>query len=336
MKKIQQFPAVILMIAAFLITVSARATLWRVNNTAGASANFTTAQAAHDGAQPGDSIYFEPSTVSYGDLVCSKKVILIGTGYFLTENPETQALPNPSTLGNVNFAVGSAYSQMMGLTMNTLYLRDSWLIISRNRINGGIQIRTGESSPPSSLHDIVIQDNYLGTWSISEYNSGNGGNVTNLLITNNMINAGIYLDATSVSIIQNNIVTYHIDVYNSQVINNIMPDNTVFSPRNNTYTNNIGSNTQFGNQNGNQQNVSMSTVFVCWYDCSGYSTDGRWQLKAGSPAIGVGAGGVDCGIFGGATPYVLSGLPNIPAIYSYTLYNNSNVLNVNLKVKSHN
>ena len=43
------------------------------------------------------------------------------------------------------------------------------------------------------------------------------------------------------------------------------------------------------------------------------STDGRYKLKAGSPAIGYGVGGVDCGIYGGPEPYVLSGMPTVPA-----------------------
>ena len=51
---------------------------------------------------------------------------------------------------------------------------------------------------------------------------------------------------------------------------------------------------------------------------------------------GAGVSGTDCGIFGGTIPYVLSGLPDIPAIYYFTLFNISNTLNVSLKVKSHN
>jgi hypothetical protein len=31
-----------------------------------------------------------------------------------------------------------------------------------------------------------------------------------------------------------------------------------------------------------------------------------------SPGLGAGFGGTDCGIFGGAEPYVLSGIPPIP------------------------
>ena len=68
---------------------------------------------------------------------------------------------------------------------------------------------------------------------------------------------------------------------------------------------------QCGTENGNQANVDMIAVFVP----SG-TTDGQWQLRNGSPAIGAGLGGVDCGMFGGTDPYVLSGIPDIPMITS--------------------
>jgi len=63
----------------------------------------------------------------------------------------------------------------------------------------------------------------------------------------------------------------------------------------------------------------MTTVFVDLNGTLGYSDDERYKLKAGSPAIGAGVSGVDCGAFGGVTPYVLSGLPPFPRIYEATI-----------------
>lgn len=65
------------------------------------------------------------------------------------------------------------------------------------------------------------------------------------------------------------------------------------------------------------------------------SLDGQYRLGANSDAIGQGAGGTDCGIFGGNDPYILSGLPPIPLIYEINMPSTSTgTLNVNLKVKS--
>ena len=47
----------------------------------------------------------------------------------------------------------------------------------------------------------------------------------------------------------------------------------------------------------------MSSVFA-----PGIS-DAAYRLKEDSPAKGAGFGGADCGPYGGATPYVESGLP---------------------------
>ena len=98
--------------------------------------------------------------------------------------------------------------------------------------------------------------------------------------------------------------------------------------------NNISSGTVFGTSNGNQSNVDMSTVFV---GPEGNSTDGQWQLKPGSPAIGAGTDGNDIGMFGGPSPYVLSGIPGIPHIYFFSSPANgsgSSGLQVHIKAKS--
>ena len=55
----------------------------------------------------------------------------------------------------------------------------------------------------------------------------------------------------------------------------------------------------------------MTTVFI---DPNVF-LDKNFILKAGSPAIGAGAGGIDAGAFGGPSPYHLSVQPNVPAIY---------------------
>jgi hypothetical protein len=115
-----------------------------------------------------------------------------------------------------------------------------------------------------------------------------------------------------------------------------------FEGSGNLSANNIAGGTQFGNTNGNQQNVDMATVFVG--SGAGISTDGAWKLKAGSPAIGAGYGStpgtpIDCGIYGGGFPYVLSGIPPIPSIYFFEnqpVGSNTDPIDVSIKAKSNN
>jgi hypothetical protein len=332
--------AIMLIVIGSMISISTQAKIWRVNNFGTAVADFTTAQAAHDGASAGDTIYFEGSPTSYGNLLCSKKLILIGTGYFLSNNPETQPKNLSSTLGKVFFNPGSANSCIMGCVINSSYdltITSSNIKLTRNHIllaNGTRILVNG------SFSNILISDNYLFT--TIELNTS--FTISNVMISNNIFaqtwTGFPYITSGNLSgcLILNNVFAggnIGITVYNSQIYNNIMTSGT-FTTNNNTYTNNIGSGTQFGNSNGNQQNVAAADIFMCTASCTGYSPDGQWQLKALSPAIGAGVGGIDCGAFGGNTPYVLSGMPNIPAIYYFTNFSSGNQLNVNLKVKSHN
>ena len=107
-------------------------------------------------------------------------------------------------------------------------------------------------------------------------------------------------------------------------------NNLVLTSRSHTYVNcNIKNNIFSFNQTGvttgplsvNGNNLvgqSVASVIV-----NSGTTDGKFQLAAGSPAIG---GGVDisgfkpdCGAFGSSDLYKLSGIPGVPSIYSLTV-----------------
>jgi len=110
------------------------------------------------------------------------------------------------------------------------------------------------------------------------------------------------------------------------------------------YQNNIF-NSDYGvgpsnNGNKNIDNATMSSaVFVGFSDQSTFSNDGRWALKAGSPAKGAGTNGTDCGVFGGVKPYKLSGVPEIPAFYKLTSPSNiasKNPYTITFSIRSNN
>jgi hypothetical protein len=66
-------------------------TIYRCNNDPSVTLSpnmFRTLQAAHDAASAGDIIYVEPSynSISYGSLICTKTLRIIGNGYFQTQN----------------------------------------------------------------------------------------------------------------------------------------------------------------------------------------------------------------------------------------------------------
>ena len=98
---------------------------------------------------------------------------------------------------------------------------------------------------------------------------------------------------------------------------------------------NLSISDHFGTDNHNQANISEEALFL---GALSNSTDGKWQLKEGSPALSAGEGGVDCGAYGGPQPYQLSGLPAGPVIYELNVSSYStedNKLPVTIKVKSY-
>ncbi|MES2734427.1 MAG: hypothetical protein V4714_21955 [Bacteroidota bacterium] len=297
---------------------------WRVNNTPGVNADFTTIQAAHDAATTGDIIYVEGSFTAYGDVTFTKRITLIGTGYFLSENSGVTATTLQATMGSITLNTGSAGSVIKGCSFFIVTINDVGnLTISRNNMSG---VRNNSAVITDPIN--IIQ-NYIGGNSIAL-----GGSLANLFIGNNFIEGSISLSQTTTAVINNNTIQGSITVTNSTLANNIMTNTGTFSQTGSSWSNNLGSGTQFGTANGNQNNVIMANVFV---GATGNSTDGKWRLRPGSPAIGAGTGGVDCGMFGGGTPYVLSGITNIPTITNFSTTatgNNTTPLNVTISTQS--
>jgi len=317
-----------------LTVLNSSAKIWRVNNS-GLPADFTTIQAAHDASTvlAGDTLHIEPSTVSYGILTSTKKLIIIGPGYFLNENSGQQANPATATIDRFTLNEGSSGTVISGLTIPTNYsnINTGNITISRNNFSNSAIILASDRS----YSDIIISGNYDINY-VSQAGIPSSL-ITNVFILNNVIttfNLDVHFSGTMAN---NVIMSSNLKLSNFIIKNNICLDpqwQAVFVGNNNTISNNISAATGgLPTGNGNQNYVSMSDVFV---GLSGNSHDGQYQLKAGSPAIGTGLSGEDCGIFGGNTPYHLSGLPATPSIYllSAPAASNGPTLPVTISVKT--
>jgi hypothetical protein len=324
-------------------------TIRRVNNT-GLSVTgvnvYNTLQAAHDAASSGDIIYLEPSDISYGNLVCVRPLTIIGNGYFLDQNPSLQLDKRESIVGTVSFANGSAGSRITGCVPSAIYAGTNNLTIERNHITS--QFYTGYNPAIGSVaaSNIIFRQNYLDG-QFYFYQGGTTTAVSNVNVTNNYIGGGIsaplgqYVYMSNI-LISNNVIgnlagtsNVGIQVDNSVIKNNILTYTSTgvnFTPRNNAYSYNISGNTVFGTANGNQQNITPANLFVG----GTASTDGAFQLRAGSPAIGTGESGTDVGMFGGVLPYRIAGIPNVPSIYQYNQSVSGNSLNATISTRSNN
>jgi len=320
------------LLSLFVIS-TAGATVWQVGNFPGA--DFTTLTAAHSGASSGDTLYVHGGNTFTSALTLSKTLIIIGTGYFLDQNDSTQALILPAKLANsITFNAGSEGSHLMGMEVSRVAINTNNITLKRNYIHTSLS----GSVIDLNNNDVMIMQNYI----VNPHGTGLGirlaSSVSSVLIYNNYIEGGSQAFSAFSSLntlveVKHNVLDGDLRVYNAIIENNILISGA-YVQNNSITNNNIGDAIQFGTANGNQSNVDMGTVFV-----GPGTTDDQWQLKVGSPAIGNGVSGVDIGMFGGATPYRLSGLPPIPAIFFLdvpTVVDPATGLSVTIKIKAHN
>lgn len=310
------------------------AKIWRVNNNAGITADFTTFNGAATSASvlAGDTLYIEPSNTVYntGSFTLTKRLVVIGPGFFLDPantttpgNPGLQVTTEDSEISFMRLGAGSDGTRFLGVTIaGAIYF------------NGASNISFEKVYFPTGIH---FENGTNDACTIRKCFFNNGVNIsnataaviTNFVCENNIFYNGAYLSLTNLSgsgnIVRNNSVVGGnlFTLTNTYVANNIFAIGGQSSFTNCTIKNNLFQIAQTlpGTATGNQLSVNMANVYV---GGTTGSLDSRAALKAGSPAVAAGLtiGAVvtpDCGAFGATDPYKLSGIPNIPSIYALTV-----------------
>lgn len=325
------FPSAVI-VTLLLSAMPSQAKIWRVNNNPGVTADFTTFNAAVASASvlATDTIHIESSPLSYttGGITLTKRVTVIGVGYFLNPtnttypaNPGLQAVINSSSLQGFTIGTGAANSKFLGLEIGSLTFAGGAspynILIEKCFFTGSINFN-------NATHDgLTIRKCFFSNAAIQ----GSQGTLTNFVCENTIfwttfgyINLPILTGSTN--ILRNNSfkeVGAGCTIVNCYVANNIF-GTPAWNFTNCTIKNNLFSANQTlpGTATNNQVNVNMTNVYE---GGSTGSQDSRTILKSGSPAIAAGLtiGAVvtpDCGAFGATDPYKLSGIPDIPSIYA--------------------
>lgn len=329
-----------------LITISGYAqTIRRVNNTGATGVNiYTTVQAAHDAAVANDILVVEPSTVSYGALILTKPLKIYGNGNYLATNTDLKADRRTSIIDAISFYAGSGGSLVSGIESAS-----SWAIygvsnitIHRNTLSA-LTILTANITGTihTAVNNIVVSGNFL----TAQIGQSSATTISNVIITNNVFT---YLNAENTTYIQSWVVRHNnitnqgatgggIFLANSVFENNLLLAGGIANCFNCTMSYNVSSSSSFSGGVGNQNNFSFTGQFVS--ADAGISPDEMHQIVAGSSLKTAGSAGAEVGIFGGATPYVISQIPAIPSITSMTntaTGSNSVPLQVTISVKSNN
>jgi hypothetical protein len=299
-------------ILSFSKTVSAK--VWRVNNNAGVSADFAQVSAAVSSAavQNDDTIYVEGSSTSYSNTTINKRLVIIGAGYFLSENTGLQANVNESWISLISIDSLGSGSTLMGIRTGQVFTNSNPDNITISRCH--LSISTNNSVVNSKLSNWVISKSQVGG-----LNFGSAAYVfENLQVVNCFINSSVNIASNINSLFRNNIFFNHVTLNNSYIANNIFLNFPTLAFTNCTVKYNFAQSNVLPAGNNNQNSIPQATLFTL----TG-STDDKYQLKTGSPAIGAGepVNGItpDAGPFGTADPYRLSGIPPIPTIYALTV-----------------
>lgn len=354
----------ILLLLFVLVSAASQARIWRLNNNGAhpqpiIDADFReTLQKAHDSTAvvDGDTIHVEQSPVSYGSLVMTKRLVIIGSGYFLDKNPQTQVNTAwGSKVDNVSFVAATTEGSFItGLQIGNISINYSNITVNRNYITGYVGIGTTGSW---DTHDIRLLGNFIHNttfnanisvpYQVSTMIYSNGaqtgptGKNERIVIQGNIImnhftysvlgngwqqpgGIGMELGSNCGGIIKNNYFasnSRNMSVHNFYILNNLANDKGTNGFTNCRFEFNLGlSDGQFvspGTVNA-YKGPGNQTVSSLGF-AGGSSTDGQYQLATGALALTAGKTNLPCGPFGGDYPYKLSGLAAIPNIYTLTL-----------------
>ena len=343
---------VLLFCAAFLACTAQQvsAKIWRVNNNSnydgsskwgdnfGGTASKPVFKQLSDAnnsnlvsATAGDTVHLEGSNIQYNGPGINKKLVIIGPGYFLNENPNVSNDALSASIDWIDFNDGSAGSQLLGVYVSGGYgisINTSDILIKRCRIDYSITLHY-------DIADVSIIQNYFSNVSnntSSAINPSGYNFPSHFIFDNNICKKTLLLVSNSTTYtaqeVNNNTFdcpaisgSPSIQLNTASFKNNILKTSSATAKVNTNNTNNVSycvsssSTGQFGTANNNIVVTNISSIFV-----TPGTSDGAYQLKSGSVASNNGSDKTDRGAFGGiiTNRYTLSGLPPVPVIYQFT------------------
>lgn len=309
--------------ALLLASTATQARILRVNNVAvlatACADCHQSLPSAISAALDGDTIHLEPSDANYGDATITKRLVIIGAGYKL----------GPTAPNNPGLQVNSQSSRVNLLTLNNINSSGTALL-GLHFVNAGgglnisntanIEVRRcifeslGINFPNGtgvSVSNILIAENFIGSGGINEEIGTQ--TINGLTIRNNLITGALALveaaDVITNLSVLNNTFLYNGNhqMKNAEIARNVFYQGNI-TGTNNTIHDNISAVALAGGDASNAV-VNMANV----YNLTVGTDDSKYDILASSPYNENGAS--PRGAFSGASPYRLSGIPPIPAIY---------------------
>ncbi len=287
---------------------------WTVDNSPESLADFKSFYAATYGTKDGDTLYVAGSATPYniGFSSFEKPRYIFGPGYFLADNPETQASALTAQIGGIGFKIGASGSQIYGLDISQLILNNQSSAINDTLRNVHI---TGNRIQDLSLNDdcqnILIDKNFINLFSFASTPAiGTSRSYQDIFVNNNIIDLAttIFAKATAArnEMVNVNFTRNTINVFTDSIEAAVLTNNIINDYQGTLNTNNgtIGyAGASFADNALLVDNDFISTT------------------------------NVDAGAFSGSDPYVLSGIPPIPHVFDLT---NTGRIRLNVQAKNEN
>lgn len=283
-----------------------------------AGVDYINFQLAHDAALSGDTLMFYSGNFSGN---ATKPLLYRGYGYFLSGdfvNPGMQAVISGPLSLEINLNTGSGGSQFEGIgnegsltltitaPVDDIVIRRchtpsvysdtdldcaNWRIMQSHMVSFAPNLN---HSGTGRFIDMSIENSTISGYILTGLQPGSTGQLINCIVS-----GGAYLENNEFTI-----------------------SNSVFLPvlegiAETTFNNNIflTSSNEPGSITNGSNNIFYGFFESVFRRLWGGTTDLFWTLIQNSPAFGAGIDGVDCGIFGGPEPYVISGIPPVPVFY---------------------
>jgi len=122
-------------------------------------------------ATAGDTLHLEGSSIDYDNATITKKLVIIGPGYFLNENTNVSNDVLSARLDYISFNTGSSGSQLIGVYVYGFYgisINVSNITIKRCRIDRSVTLA-------NAIADILVLQNFFS-------NSYNTNDVTSAIV----------------------------------------------------------------------------------------------------------------------------------------------------------
>lgn len=302
---------------------------WRVNSDKRANANFQDLNAAmaDERVTDGDTLYMDKRCTIATEQTISKKVTIIGPGYFIGENDADEAYFSNA----INLEADSI--KLTGLHISNINIRENNAVIERCRVTGDIVATEKYENDNAYIRSCFLTGAIKG----QNANGSDGWNVLNNIFY--LAELKTCIDQFENILVDHN--TFNLQYYNyrpqaigANVSQSIITNNIIFqgytksnpvmctsTELQNTINNNV-SNYNFDSDNVYPNNLIITSLKVAdIFKAQGTASTDSYYSRINYSDIDVfGSDGATCGVTAGGYPYVLHGYPLfVPRIESLTV-----------------